>query len=193
MPSTRLVRVAAAGAVGIALLSGGGGSYAGWFDTETISGAQVTSGQLRLEQQAMSVTLHRTVNGQRTARDVTSTLGAERLVGGDGLTFTVPVRLVLEGNTLTATLALDASTIAGSGSSAALRDAMVGGMTVTIDRELPRSDVTPASWVVTPEQHNGAVVTATVAMTVPTGSGVQGQTLTPGAIRWSLTQNGAAA
>ncbi|WP_164737377.1 alternate-type signal peptide domain-containing protein [Georgenia sp. SYP-B2076] len=192
MPRPRLVRAAVAGVVGLALLSGGGGSYAEWFDTATMGGATVTSGQLLLEQQAMSVTLTRTANGATTSQDVTGGLAAQRLIGGDTLTFTVPVKLLVQGDTLTATLTLDTSAIAGHDSSAALRDAMVRGMTVRINQALTPVPGTPRSWTVTPAQHN-TVVTATITTTVPTSGGTQGQTLTPGAITWSLTQNGAAA
>jgi alternate signal-mediated exported protein len=172
-----LVAVAAV----VLLLSGGLGSTALWSAEAALPSAQITSGQLRLEQEPMSITLTR--DGAST--DVSATLGQQALRPGDVLTYRVPVRPVLEGTSLEATLALDAGGLVVG----PLKD-VVGEPAVTVQTEpsglLPTS---PGPWNVTPALSH-ARVTGIVTVTIPATAGTarQGQTLEPGNISWSLTQ-----
>lgn len=56
MTTARLFSATAAVAAGLALLSSGGGSVAGWYDELEIPGATVSSGELRVEELSTSAT-----------------------------------------------------------------------------------------------------------------------------------------
>lgn len=110
----RLITGAIIGIVGLVLLIGGG-TLALWFDTESISGADVTSGELSLDidpaQGAWS-------NQSGPIADIATYL----IVPGDVLTLTQPVDITAVGDELTAELSLDATQITGDPDLAAALD-----------------------------------------------------------------------
>jgi alternate signal-mediated exported protein len=55
MKTARLISATAAVAAGVALLSSGVGSLAGWYDAVELPGTTITSGQLKVEQKGTSV------------------------------------------------------------------------------------------------------------------------------------------
>ncbi|GAA4286956.1 hypothetical protein [Georgenia daeguensis] len=85
MKTPRLFSATAAVAVGLALLSSGGGSVAGWYDELEIPGATITSGELRVEKLSTSVT----TSGSTVIVDVTSRLHVEGDALAAGLTLNV--------------------------------------------------------------------------------------------------------
>ncbi|MEE6274206.1 hypothetical protein [Georgenia wangjunii] len=193
----RLLRAAAAGALALVLLSGTSASYALWSDTVAAGSGQIASGALRLEQQPMTITLERpAADGTVTSQDVTTTLSARRLAAGDTVVYRVPVRVVARGDLLTATLALDTTGLVGPGSSTELAAAVRTSTSVALTGAGTPVTGTAASRRITPADDGGTVL-ATVRLTIPAAPAagqdwagrLQQQTLAPGAVRWSLTQN----
>ncbi|GAA1634943.1 hypothetical protein [Georgenia ruanii] len=165
----------------VVLLSSSLGSTALWSAQASMSSGQVTSGQLDLTQDPMTITLSR----EGTTRDVSTTLCHEALRPGDVLTYRVPVTPVLEGTHLEATLALDVSGLVVG----PLRD-VVGSPSVSVEtRPQGLLPAAPGPWHVTPALHD-KLVTGIVTVTIPESLGGehQGRTLEPGTIRWTLTQ-----
>ncbi|MFD1507174.1 alternate-type signal peptide domain-containing protein [Georgenia yuyongxinii] len=179
--TAKAVRGLVAIAAVVFLLSSGLGSTALWSAQALMPTGQVTSGQLRLEQEPMTITLTR----DGTTTDLSTTLGQQALRPGDVLTYRVPVTPVLQGTSLEATLALDVSGLVVG----ALRD-VVGKPAVTVQTD-PRGLLSTSSgpWNVTPAL-NRSRVTGIITVTIPAtaGSALQGQTLDPGNITWTLTQ-----
>jgi alternate signal-mediated exported protein len=91
-----LVAGAAAGILGVALLAGGGGTFAVWSDTATVTPGTITAGTLAVE-----------IDGQGTwtGHDgPIADIAAYRIVPGDVLTYTLPVGVQIEGDNLKAKL-----------------------------------------------------------------------------------------
>jgi alternate signal-mediated exported protein len=91
---SKLTKALVATGVGVALLAGGGGTFATWYDSTTTEGATVTSGDLGLTAGPGVWS-----NGLKTI-DVAS----YRVVPGETLTFTQNVRIDATGDRLQAVL-----------------------------------------------------------------------------------------
>ncbi|UNX55353.1 hypothetical protein MF406_03515 [Georgenia sp. TF02-10] len=189
----QLFRALLACLLAVAFLSGTGATAARWYDARTVAaGAQVHTGQLDLEQGPTTMTV------TRPGPDGTTTsfpLGSKALVVGDTVTITTAATVHARGTTLAATLALDLTGLTTAPGSAALRTELTRGMTVTSDGAPLTPSDGQVSWPVTAAD-DGA--TRTVTITLPLradrdgqawGAELQGQTLTPGALRWTLTQD----
>ena len=103
----KLVKGSIAGAVGIALLLGGAGTFALWSDTASVNGGVVQTG-----------TLDVALTGSGTWKDVspdapntTWVPATDRLVPGDTVTFTQDVTVVANGKNLKATLGYTSGSI----------------------------------------------------------------------------------
>lgn len=102
IPGKTLVAGAAAGALGVALLAGGGGTFAAWSDTATVAPGTVTAGTLAVEIDG---------GGTWAGADGTITdIAAYRIVPGDVLTYTLPVGVEVEGDHLEAQLSAEIGT-----------------------------------------------------------------------------------
>lgn len=187
--SAKALRGLGAVALGVVLLSSGLGSTALWSAQAMVPSAHVTTGQLSLVQHDISISLTRDA---AAPVDVTATLDQQALRPGDVLTYKVPATLVVEGTSLEATLAVDASKLAG-GTPGLLGELVRNNTTVTLMTDghtvgtEGRLHVTSA--------FNGKKVTAAVTVSIPASAGagdegtrLNGQVLQQGAIQWSLTQ-----
>ena len=153
----RLLKGSAVGLAATGLLVGGG-TFALWYDTEEISGNSINSGELHIEVDDAA--------GVWSNQDGLITPATYLIVPGDVLTLTQPVSVTAVGDELTASLTVDAGTIAGD---PVLADALDVGFTVLT----PPAGVTPAgpgSYTVTSPLGNAdtpAVITAQVTITFP--------------------------
>ncbi|TRW43922.1 hypothetical protein [Georgenia yuyongxinii] len=179
--SARALRGLVALATVVLLLSSGLGSTARWSAQALVPTAGATAGQLRLEQEPMTITLTR----EGSTADVTAGLADQALRPGDVLTYRFPVKPVLQGTGLEASLALDVSQLVVGPLRDVVRDPVVAVETEP-QRLLPP---TPGPWHLTPELHEKRV-TGIVTVTIPTtvDPAIQGQALQAGNVRWTLTQ-----
>ncbi|UNX55352.1 alternate-type signal peptide domain-containing protein [Georgenia sp. TF02-10] len=102
---SRLVKATAAGAVGLALLAAGGGTFARWYDSAPIaSAATISQGELNLTDEGA---------GSWTQADGTPVkdVAAFTVVPGDTLTFTQSVKVHAKGDNLKATLTTNAGEV----------------------------------------------------------------------------------
>lgn len=165
----KLIKGAVAGAAGIALLLGGAGSFALWNGTATANAGVIDSGTLSLTPVDGSGTWTNTPYNSSTP--VAINISTFKVVPGDTLTFTQKLNVTAIGNNLKATLALDPATIVATATdaSAALRQALIGGMTVTIPSPLPGNFTAGTDSALNTFAVSGAsaLQTVTVAVTLP--------------------------
>lgn len=137
MTTARLFSATAAVAAGLALLSSGGGSVAGWYDELEIPGATVSSGELRVEELSTSAT---TV-GTTVVVEATSKLH----VGGDALAADLALDVVgltkLDGTSADLTVVTDpAGRLSASAAGPWRVDETSDELTVTARITLPVAD-----------------------------------------------------
>jgi hypothetical protein len=147
MKTPRLFSATAAVAVGLALLSSGGGSLAGWHDELEILGATITSGELRVEE----ISTTATVNDSTVTAVATS-------------------KIQVDGDALAADLAVE---VAGF----TLADGSVpAGLTVQLVSSDGRLSASASPWRVD-ETYDGATVTARITLPADAAKAVTGQPL----------------
>lgn len=187
--SKRLAQATAAAALAVVLLSGTGGTMAAWSDSVERGPVTVSSGRLVLDQGATDAVV------LRTGQDGTQELPvATPLVPGDVVRVTSTVVVRAEGDALRARLGLDHSALGATVADVRLPVA------VSVHSSLASAG--EDAWIVTAAD-DGTAVTAVVEVTVPVttdgrdpaadrtnwwGERLQHQTLHPGAVRWTLTQ-----
>jgi alternate signal-mediated exported protein len=173
----KLVKGSIAGAVGIALLLGGAGTFALWSDTASVNGGVVQTGTL-------DVALTGTGAWKDISADAANTTWVpltDRLVPGDTVTFTQDVTVVATGKNLKATLAYTAGSIV-------VNPALVPSVTVTLSATKVSGDATltaavaPNTYNVLPVAGGTSVirVVITVAFDKVIPVNQVGQTLTSG-------------
>jgi len=116
----RMLIGAIAGLAGLAVLIGGG-TFALWYDSEQISGADINSGELHLEvDPALAVWTNQA--------GAVPAIADYLIAPGDVLTLTQPVDITAIGDELDADFSMDASAITGDAAlAAALETSMVIG------------------------------------------------------------------
>ena len=109
----KLLKGAIAGAVGIALLTGGAGTFALWNSSTAVSGGTIVAGNLLVADSGTAGSW--SVNGHAV------TLSSFKAAPGDTLTFTKTVNVTATGDNLVATLGLGAASITPSSTAPADR------------------------------------------------------------------------
>lgn len=164
------LKVSAAGAVTVALLAGGAGTFARWYDTHDLSGADMSAGGLGIT----AVTDGEWVDAAGTAVNPDDFL----LVPGDTVTFTRAYEVTAKGDHLDAVLSVDLSGMVPSGEgSDELLAALEAASTVTFSGTDESGDGSGAAgWSTVSytsndhaitEDYDGDVITVSVAVNFP--------------------------
>ncbi|WP_308467456.1 alternate-type signal peptide domain-containing protein [Rathayibacter soli] len=174
----KLTKGAIAGAAGIALLLGGAGSFALWNATSTVAGGTITSGTLNMATVGSAVWTDTTTN-------TVINPSTFRIVPGDTIAVTQQLTVAGTGNDLSATLANNGATLAGTLASS------LG--TPTVVQTLTASDSTPIAGNTVTVGNVPVTVNATVTFTFPFGTTVdntsQAKAATLSDVQFTLTQN----
>ncbi len=101
--TTSLLGGAAAGALGVALLTSGGGTFATWFDSASVAPGSIQSGTLDVA----------VGSGAWAGPAGPVDPATYRVVPGDVLTYSVPVDVTAQGDNLRATLTTNLAEVAG--------------------------------------------------------------------------------
>ena len=137
-----------AGIAGLALL-GGGTTFALWSDSDTISGATITNGQLSVT--ATGSMSWQDVSDATAPVDITS-IGDFRMVPGDSLQGSQSLDVVVEGNNLVADLLVDtaAATVPADVEVTydVLRGSTVLASDVALGTDTPLTDVASGTYTV---------------------------------------------
>lgn len=107
-PRRKALRAGVAIAAGIALLAGAGGTFARWFDSQTVSTGEITSGELVLGE-ASDISWTEATLGELSLEE----LAAYRMVPGDEVTYSATVTPTIVGDNLVASLTADLPTATG--------------------------------------------------------------------------------
>ncbi|CAN5341215.1 hypothetical protein BH11ACT4_BH11ACT4_24550 [soil metagenome] len=171
----KLVKGAVAAAVGIALLTGGAGTFALWNSSATVTAGNITAGTLSLAANADGVWK----NGTTTIDPATF-----RIVPGTTLVFTQTLAINATGDGLTAGLTYSGMTGSGALDSSVTKTLAITStspnVTVSGNNVTVVSAATPAT----------VKVTFTVSLPSSATTG-QGGTLTLSALTFTLTQTAA--
>lgn len=175
----RFAKGAIAGAVGIALLLGGAGSFALWNGSATAAAGTVQSGTMTIVPNGTG-TWTASHGGSASA----ITISTFRAVPGDVLTFTQKVDISATGDNLSALLTVDPTSIkAGTGTaSTQLAAALTSGMTVGISGTLPTGITTTATPNTFKVSNLAATTTVTVVVTLPFDATTSGATAQGGTV-----------
>lgn len=106
-PMSRTTKAALATGAAVLLLAGAGGTFARWFDEESVASGDITSGEL-------SLTAPTDVTWSEASLGAIPDITAFTMVPGDVVTYTATVTPVLDGDNLEATLTADVGTAAGA-------------------------------------------------------------------------------
>lgn len=186
----KLAKGAIAGAAGVALLLGGGGTFALWSSSQTVVAGPVHSGVLSMDP-----------IGQPSWRDISSDLaggprslsadeiGAYMMVPGDTLEVVQTATVHATGTNLKAKLIVDPLSLMADSANAALREALVFTITLTVNGT-PVAPNADGTYPVQPVAGTSSLVyTATIAMpTTVSGTTAQNGTLNLNDIRVTLQQ-----
>lgn len=146
-PNRRVVKAAAAGALGVALLAGLGTTFAKWYEEQTIGDADMQSGHLNLNVDGAQWVDVNNGNAEINADTF-------RMVPGDKLRYTADVTTDLAGDNLEATLRVNTDeTVSGD-----LQDIVEVTATVGDGTDTERT-VTPAD--------NGTTIQVSVELEFP--------------------------
>lgn len=104
----KLLKGSIAGAVGVALLLGGAGTFASWNSSGSITSAVIKAGTLTVSDSGIAGTWK---NLSATGTPTISTISAFRIVPGDSISYTKTMNIAATGDNLTATLSLDPTAI----------------------------------------------------------------------------------
>ena len=174
----KLTKATIAGAVGVALLLGGAGTFATWNATAPISGGTIVAGSLLVGTPAAgtwSVTHLTAGSGTVYGSSAATTLASYKASPGDKLTYTTTVPITVSGTNLVATLALAPGAIAASAPGSAANTALAGFLTLNTIVAMSGTGITGTapSYVINggPTGTNNAIVNATVTATITFSSG----------------------
>ncbi|MCI4656334.1 alternate-type signal peptide domain-containing protein [Cryobacterium zhongshanensis] len=185
----KLLKGSIAGAVGVALLLGGGGTLALWNNSAVAAGGSVTSGVLTIASTGAAAWKNISADAVPAAAAI-SDITAYKIVPGDKLELTQTVTINATGNNLTALLTYDPLTIVTTNpAGAALKSALTYTMDATGGSNVSRVTGTN-TFAVTPSTSTSTV---TVKFTVElpsttTGAVAQAGTINLSALGFSLTQ-----
>lgn len=153
----RLLKGSAVGIAAIGLLVGGG-TFALWYDSASVSDAEISSGKLTIDVVAPAVW-----TSGATAIDPATYL----IVPGDVLTLSQPINITALGDNLTADLTVNATALAGS---AALLAALAINFDITTPPTGIAESATPGVYAITGEfgtSTTPATLNAVVTITFP--------------------------
>lgn len=129
----KLVKGSVAAAAGIALLMGGAGSLALWNDSATVNGGTISAGTLTVAAPAVTPA----TDGWKNAAGVAIDISTYRIVPGDTIKFVKTLNVTAIGDTLTAGISVDTTSITvPSGNAAkdvALKSFITSNATFTVD------------------------------------------------------------
>lgn len=150
-PSTprRPLKAAVAIGLGVLLLAGAGGTFARWFDSQSVSTGEINSGELTLSEPS-GIQWSEATLGDLTPEE----LAAYTMVPGDVVTYSATVTPTIVGDNLVATLAADVPTAGGTLAEWVEVEAAVAG---------GGADLT--------EEDSGTAVDVTVVITLPFETG----------------------
>jgi alternate signal-mediated exported protein len=161
----KLVKGSIAGAAGIALLLGGAGTFALWNDSATVAAAPITTGQLRLVDEAP--TAAGVWTDTSTAGRIGTITSTSKMVPGDTWTYTKALKVTAVGKNLLADLSFDPASIAIAGvPTNELSYVYTAAPAVTTgSATVARVDGSTTTYRLTPGTAADTVVTFTVAVT----------------------------
>lgn len=175
MKTARLITAIAAIAAGVAVLSPGGSSYAAWSDEVSLRGASLSSGELGLRDTMLSATVTR-------AGTVNPIGNVAELRVGDVVVIKTSTGVALQGDALSATLALADGFLLADGTPARNVSTRVS----TSPGTPPLVGSATNGWQVG-AGHNGAIVEATITLPITE----ENRSVGDGRVAWSLNQNNA--
>ncbi|MTB71405.1 alternate-type signal peptide domain-containing protein [Arsenicicoccus sp. MKL-02] len=167
--SNRTKKALVAGALGVALLAGGGGTFASWYENTTIGSGAVSAGHLNWTVGTAAWT-------DQTGKTIDP--ATFKMVPGDTVTYKTTVTTDLVGTNLKANLALDNSTLTGT-----MKDFVTTTTAISKGGTAIANPLTPAT--------NGTydvVVTITLPYAAANGTDAENTSLDLSAIKLSLTQ-----
>jgi alternate signal-mediated exported protein len=156
---SKLTKALVATGVGVALLAGGGGTFAAWSDqAEVTTGTRISSGELRLE--AVEAGTWMNVKGHAVTSQALAD-GTYKIVPGDALTYTQTINLHAAGDLLVGTLStnLDSLVINDVSGQGGLAERLKKAATLTVDDKVQ----TGLEATITP---TGGIQKAVVAVTI---------------------------
>ena len=128
----KLTKGAIAGAAGVALLLGGGGTFALWSSSQTVNAGPVRSGALSMD--PLAEPTWRDVSADRVARTIpTAEIGSYRIVPGDTLEVVQKATVHATGKNLKAKLIIEPLSLMTDSANAAFRDALSYAVNLTVN------------------------------------------------------------
>ena len=177
----KLTKATIAGAVGVALLLGGAGSFATWNSSSNISGGSIVSGNLVVGAPAAgSWSVAHLTAGSSTlyGASALTTLATYKASPGDKLTYTALVPITVSGTNLVATLSLAPGAIAATTPVSTANTALASYLSLNTVVAMSGTGITGTapSYVINggPTGTNNATVNATVTATITFSSGAAG-------------------
>ncbi|THG31867.1 alternate-type signal peptide domain-containing protein [Naasia lichenicola] len=171
----RIVKGSIAGVIGIALLTGGAGTFALWNSTASVSAGTITAGNLAL-----------VANTDGVWKDGSTTItpATYKIIPGKTLTYTQTLKVTAVGDGLSANLTVSSLTATGTNS---LNTLITPSLAVTS----ASSNVTVSGSTITvTSSATDATVLATVTLTFPsTATAGQLGTINLSSLTFTLTQN----
>lgn len=162
----KIAKASIATAAGVALLLGGGTTFATWNDSASAgNAATITAGNLVVEAATDGAW---TANGGTDAIDIAT----YRVAPGDVLTYTETMTITAEGNSLQATLALTEESIAAASVENAADVALAAYLVAEADIQVEGDGITADGENFTVAPGTGVIqedVTVTVDITFPAG------------------------
>ncbi len=160
----KLTKGAIAGAAGVALLLGGGGTFALWSSSQTVVAGPVRSGELSMD--PLTQATWRDVSadlagGPRTIP--TSEIGAYAIVPGDTLEVVQKATVHATGKNLKAKLSIDPLSLMADGANADFRDALRYTTALTINGTAVPMNADGSYSVKAADGVSSVVYTATIA------------------------------
>lgn len=166
----KFVKASIATAAGITLLLGGTGTFATWNANADLGQASIVAGNLHVAPEGNGVWT--TATGAKITK-----ISDYRIVPGETLTYTQPLRVIAEGQNLTATLGLTPGSVApatpGNTADEALKQILIDNSTVALTTTDPQT-IEPAAgkpntFTVShgAGETGGANVTVTATVTFP--------------------------
>ena len=177
----KIVKASIATAAGITLLLGGAGTFATWNASATEAGSQIVAGNLVVENTGTA--------GVWKSGSKTIDIAGYAIVPGETLTYTKQMRVLAEGDQLTAKLELTGSSIAPATAGDVEDTALAGYLTSNAKLAATGEGIVSTggnSFTVVPGA--GAIdqlVTVTVSITFPAGSTASNNNAKTGAVTLS--------
>jgi alternate signal-mediated exported protein len=184
----KLTKGAIAGAAGVALLLGGGGTFALWSSSQTVTAGPVRSGVLSMDPLAEAT--WRDVSVDRVARTIpTAEVGSYRIVPGDTLEVVQRATVHATGANLKAKLIIEPLSLLTDSANAAFRDSLDYTVELTINGTAVTQNADGSFPVTGIEGDSSLVYTATIGFpSTVEGTALQNGTLNLNSTKVTLQQ-----